>query len=101
MHESQRRHRLHTTKTNKAINVAATHQLQAAIRKAKDDDGNILQVPILDGAIESLVSEVEDDMPLQMLQSLDEVFIDSTNIEPLDDCESSDNESDDSTGLMT
>ena len=96
MHESQRRHRLHTTKTNKAINVAATHQLQAAIRKAKDDDGNILQVPILDGAIESLVSEVEDDMPLQMLQSLDEVFIDSTNIEPLDDCESSDNESDDS-----
>ena len=64
----------------------------------QSDRFNILQVPILDGAIESLVNEVEDDMPLHVLQSLDEVFIDSTNIiclEHLDDCESSDNESDD------
>jgi hypothetical protein len=78
LHESQRRLRLHTANTNKEVNVAATHQLEAST-KVQDSSGMILQLPTLDGAISELAEQVEDEAPLGLLQSLEEVFAPAPN----------------------
>jgi hypothetical protein len=55
--------------TNATINVAANHKLQVSISHR----GVNTKLPTLDGAIEDLVMEVEDDVPMGVLSGLEEV----------------------------